>query len=964
MAEGTETLFVNPSLNGFTLSRLLQQPSRISSLQAVSPEETDAEAEQPLTELPFSAAGTLEEGTLYPPSEGHAPVRFYIPSYGLRLQGGRHTSSLRLESGGDDDPNAPFGRLEVELVAQAPVDQTFVLREMDHEAVARIHYRLPVDSGDGSSAGSSDSPQALLGEWVNVDSATRGMTRLLIVEDENGRLQFHGFGRCSPRECDWGLTPARPQNDGTLVGTYDFGFKKTRISARPSGEQLLAEVFDDYAEGDRRSDRTTNYVLRRTTPPPQTESAELTLELGPLEPVGDNISRVTRDLLSEQEYQRVFQIMTQQVHEARLEVEVTATVGRRTWRQVIPSLVSARPALDNVLLREIESVVVQPRTAPAPSPPPAPSPAAPAPTAAPSRVSHASPASPVFMVNQPRAVAVNRPAVAHLSAAQPANALERENAAVAPVLAAQPLAAQPVAAARQPNLTVAQPLSFTINGTDVSGGNRVNNVVHDLQLADGLFDLPIFSDIMVNRPVLSRRIFVDRDGAPAVVRTQVNDTQDVGSFHFPLPAHRYMFDMLEDPAPQQSLVRQAVTVGDQTVNFYRDTGIPGQVYYEPTEFRLIRHDTDPYAPSILFGFLEVAETVTEGSAGAATEGSSRDAYRVLLSFLAEAYNDPSILQQARLEFGEDASFSALQPQAAALRLNLPVGQDGDLMDVERPEAEISFQTGLQDEVELSQDEFIQILNSLQGPAAQVDGVVEATLIDGSTAEIPVILSLSENGGSLFHRGPSIPVEGQDGIYRVRLTNRLESDVRVVGLPSIRLGSDARAAAITPALPVTVEAGGSIDVDYQLTPQDFPLTDLDPLVEAEILPDHARIFQIVSVNQGYASDTFDVQISADAALFGSVPEGESQPLTGLRVEIQPNVVVELEAQDNEKTASLRMPLLPFLLQEDAKQFTYRVINITDEGDGLVSPFETRLGDTPLRVSPAQPQSDPTNDEDEE
>jgi hypothetical protein len=44
---------------------------------------------------------------------------------------------------------------------------------------------------------------------------------------------------------------------------YDFGFKTTRITVRLQGEDLLAEVFDDYRPSDPRPDRTTNYVLRR-----------------------------------------------------------------------------------------------------------------------------------------------------------------------------------------------------------------------------------------------------------------------------------------------------------------------------------------------------------------------------------------------------------------------------------------------------------------------------------------------------------------------------------------------------------------------------------------------------------------------------------------------------------------------------------------------------------------------------
>jgi hypothetical protein len=54
-----------------------------------------------------------------------------------------------------------------------------------------------------------------------------------------------------------------PYTPGQLVGVYDFGFKTTRITVRLQGEDLLAEVFDDYRPSDPRPDRTMNYVLRR-----------------------------------------------------------------------------------------------------------------------------------------------------------------------------------------------------------------------------------------------------------------------------------------------------------------------------------------------------------------------------------------------------------------------------------------------------------------------------------------------------------------------------------------------------------------------------------------------------------------------------------------------------------------------------------------------------------------------------
>ncbi len=103
---------------------------------------------------------------------------------------------------------------------------------------------------------------AFLGNWVNVDANTSGMTRLVIDKKSETTYTFRGYGKCTPSDCDWGEIQV-PYTPGQLVGVYDFGFKTTRITVRLQGEDLQAEVFDDYRPSDPRPDRTTNYVLRR-----------------------------------------------------------------------------------------------------------------------------------------------------------------------------------------------------------------------------------------------------------------------------------------------------------------------------------------------------------------------------------------------------------------------------------------------------------------------------------------------------------------------------------------------------------------------------------------------------------------------------------------------------------------------------------------------------------------------------
>ena len=99
-----------------------------------------------------------------------------------------------------------------------------------------------------------------MGNWVNIDPDTGGMTRLVIQKVDDTTVSYHGYGKCVPTDCDWGVinVPLTPEE---LVGTYEFGFKNTRITVKLFDDRLLAETFDDYTKADGRPDRTTTYTL-------------------------------------------------------------------------------------------------------------------------------------------------------------------------------------------------------------------------------------------------------------------------------------------------------------------------------------------------------------------------------------------------------------------------------------------------------------------------------------------------------------------------------------------------------------------------------------------------------------------------------------------------------------------------------------------------------------------------------
>lgn len=77
---------------------------------------------------------------------------------------------------------------------------------------------------------------SLIGTWLNVDSKSTGITRLLIKQTNDG-LTVTTFGRCSPLDCVWGETALVP--NGTQGFTFGYvnnggilNFSTTQIDAK------------------------------------------------------------------------------------------------------------------------------------------------------------------------------------------------------------------------------------------------------------------------------------------------------------------------------------------------------------------------------------------------------------------------------------------------------------------------------------------------------------------------------------------------------------------------------------------------------------------------------------------------------------------------------------------------------------------------------------------------------------
>jgi len=109
----------------------------------------------------------------------------------------------------------------------------------------------------------------LVGTWVNTNSATGGIVKVIITNTATG-LKFQSFGACSPTPCVHSVVAAQPFSAGitsnTAVGFTAYrnsGFKYSRYGAQRSGAYLKLDSFETFASGDFRKNYTKSENLVR-----------------------------------------------------------------------------------------------------------------------------------------------------------------------------------------------------------------------------------------------------------------------------------------------------------------------------------------------------------------------------------------------------------------------------------------------------------------------------------------------------------------------------------------------------------------------------------------------------------------------------------------------------------------------------------------------------------------------------
>jgi hypothetical protein len=111
-----------------------------------------------------------------------------------------------------------------------------------------------------------------VGQWVNVDRDTSGITRIEVTRRGPG-LDVHVFGQCEPRDCDWGTVrgnlyspsaDSNPFRDANAVSaTFNAGFaQKLIVLYEVAGDRLNFEVYTNFTDRSRRADYVMQGRLR------------------------------------------------------------------------------------------------------------------------------------------------------------------------------------------------------------------------------------------------------------------------------------------------------------------------------------------------------------------------------------------------------------------------------------------------------------------------------------------------------------------------------------------------------------------------------------------------------------------------------------------------------------------------------------------------------------------------------
>ena len=114
--------------------------------------------------------------------------------------------------------------------------------------------------------------QQYVGEWTNTDTNTRSITKLIIKN--SGTLTVEAFGRCSPKDCELGITELHLISDSVdddlnifpfnyAMAIWEQGHAKQIMKLKIQNSELLIENTDIFKDNSNRNNYSFSAILKK-----------------------------------------------------------------------------------------------------------------------------------------------------------------------------------------------------------------------------------------------------------------------------------------------------------------------------------------------------------------------------------------------------------------------------------------------------------------------------------------------------------------------------------------------------------------------------------------------------------------------------------------------------------------------------------------------------------------------------
>lgn len=120
------------------------------------------------------------------------------------------------------------------------------------------------EASDGAAGRGTINPSSLVGIWHSFDTETRGIIKLVLLE-QRGALTMQAFGAGESSEIDWGTVQGQAfaaSVDGVegvaFRAFYDFGFLETLVAAYLNKRILVVDTYNTFKDDPARA----NYFSR------------------------------------------------------------------------------------------------------------------------------------------------------------------------------------------------------------------------------------------------------------------------------------------------------------------------------------------------------------------------------------------------------------------------------------------------------------------------------------------------------------------------------------------------------------------------------------------------------------------------------------------------------------------------------------------------------------------------------